>query len=200
MFISTKTVIIHGHQWHWKTMYWVLLCCDFLNKWKIPKWLEYIPVSSPRIYWNVDIFQNWERVVCPIPSMDFLDTLEFNKKPWVVIFDEMWLNFNSKDHWTEKNKALSRFFFVVRKYNLSSIFISQRWDSVPIDMRQLADLIYKLEIIYRPKQHPLFRITRQTCNQEWILEFYDEYIFDIISYLQMHKVSYDTLQTSIIDK
>jgi hypothetical protein len=46
------------------------------------------------------------------------------------------------------------------------MFISQRFSSIPIDMRELADLIYEVSIIYRKNNHPLFKITRQTTDKE----------------------------------
>ena len=111
----------------------------------------------------------------------------------------MGLNFNSKEHWSDKNKILSNFFFLVRKFNLSSVFISQRFSSVPVDMRELCDYIYKVEIIPRKKQKPLFKITREVLLQDWTLEFVEEYIFNIIEYLEKYNISYNTLESSSID-
>jgi len=183
MFISTKTIIIYWHQWAGKTMFAVLLASDYLK----------------RLYWNVEIKYKWEKVWKKIKNINDLKNIKYNIIPWVVLFDEMWLNFNSKEHWTDKNKILSNFFFLVRKFNLSSIFISQRFSSVPVDMRELCDYIYKVEIIPRKKQKPLFKITREVLLQDWTLEFVEEYIFNIIEYLEKYNISYNTLESSNID-
>ena len=182
MFLNTNTILIHGKQGWWKTMFATLLALDY-------EW---------RIFWNVWIKKGNNNITVPIESIDFLDNFSYSIKPGVVLFDEMGLNFNSKNFWSDKNKKLSNFFFLVRKYNLSSIFISQRFSSIPVDMRELADYIFEVSIIIRKWKHPVFRITRQTLTNEGFFEFEDEYIFDMISYLKRKNVSYDTLQSSII--
>ena len=183
MQINTNTIIIHWKQWWWKTLFAVLLAQDYI-------W---------RIFWNITITQNKKNIVAFMHDMSLLKQLEYSKKPWVVIFDEVWLNFNSKEYWSDKNKELTKFFFLVRKYNLSSIYVSQRFTSVPVDMRELADYIFEVSVVYRSWTYPVFRITRQILKAEWVLEFYDEYIFDIISYNINHGIEYDTLESSIID-
>jgi hypothetical protein len=181
--VSTNTIIIHWKQWWWKTLLWIMFASDHI-------W---------RIYWNVWIKQFDKLVSCAITDIAMLDNFEYSDKQWCILFDEMWLNFNSKNHSTDKNKQLSKFFFLVRKFNLSSIFISQRFNSVPVDMRELCDLIYEVKAIHRKNNHPLFQITRQTVNNEWFLDYEEEYVFDIIEYLNMLWLSYNTLESSIID-
>lgn len=202
MQVNTNTIIIHWKQWDWKSMLWVLFNSDYISdvaNLPFMEWFERTNISSDRIFWNIHIQHKWIEKVCFLKDMWILETMEYSNKPWVVTFDEVWLNFNSKDWWSDKNKLLTKFFFIVRKYNLSSIYISQRFSSVPIDMRELADYIFLCQKISRKWKHPLFRITRQTVTAEWLLEFYDEYIFDMISYLQKREITYDTLESSIID-
>ena len=156
-----------------------------------------------RIYGNVSISKAWINITNRIDSTDIFQHMVFEKTPWVCIFDEMWLNFNSKNFSSKKNQLLSDFFFLIRKYNLSSIFVSQRLDSVPVDMRQLVDYIFELSVARLDKfpdgsPKPIFRIIRQTLDSEWKPVFHSERIFDIIWYLQNFKIKYDTLESSII--
>lgn len=183
MQISTNTVIVHWKQWWGKTIFSVLLSCDYHRE---------------RIFWNVEIEQHWQNINKTISNLSNLSLFRYEKHPGIIIFDEMGLNFNSKNHSSEKNKTLSSFFFLVRKFNLSSIFISQRFGSVPVDMRELADYIFEISSIHRKWTYPLFRITRQSVTWEWILRNEWERIFDIIKYLQIHNISYNTLESSII--
>lgn len=187
MQVDTRTTIIHGHQGAGKTLFGVLIASWFFDE-----------IRNPRIYWNVWIYKNENLITQKIYSISNLEDFQYSPIPWVVIFDEMGLNFNSKNHTSDKNKSLSNFFFLVRKFNLSSIFISQRFGSVPVDMRELADYIFELNIIPRKWLHPIFSITRQSTDAEWILQFEEEYHFDIIKYLQIFWFSYNTLESSII--
>ena len=182
MFVNTNTIIIHWRQWGGKTLFATLLSLDFLG----------------RIYSNYHIYKNDNPIICFLDKLEFLDLLEYSSQPWCIIFDEVWLNFNSKEWASNRNKTLTKFFFLVRKFNLSSIYISQRFSSIPVDMRELVNYIYEVSIIPRKKKHPLFRITRQTTNNEGFLEFQEEFIFDIIKYLQKAWISYNTLESSII--
>ena len=184
--VSTNTIIIHGKQWWWKTIFAVLLATDYI-------W---------RIYWNVWIQELWKNLTCRINSITNLEHFKYENKQWCILFDEMWLNFNSKNHSTKRNQELSKFFFLVRKYNLSSIFVSQRFNSVPVDMRELCDLIYEINPIHRKGTYPLFQITRQTfqsTDEWWHLEYEEEYVFDIIKALDEMWITYDSLESSIID-
>jgi hypothetical protein len=183
MFVSTNTIIIYWYQWAWKTALAVMMWTDYLK----------------RLYWNIEIKQNWKNVWTVIKDMSDISKLKYSKTPWMILFDEMWLNFNSKEHWTDKNKILSNFFFLVRKFNLSSVFISQRFTSIPVDMRELCSLIYKVEIVPIKWEVPKFRITREKLLQDWTLEFIEEYIFNIIDYLKKYNIEYNTLESSTIN-
>lgn len=206
MHVSTNTCIIHWKQWWGKTIFAVLLASEFIKKRKLPKTPEmteymrfFTPQNNHRVYWNIDIFEHDINITNRIDSIDTLSSFKYEKKPWIVLFDEVWLNFNSKQHWSEKNQTLSKFFFLVRKFNLSSIFISQRFGSVPVDMRELVDYIFEVKSIHRKGLHPIFSITRQSTDNEWNLVFEEERQFDIIKYLQIHWISYNTLESSIIE-
>jgi len=183
MEIKTNSILIYWKQGWWKTAFWVLLSLNF----------------KKRIIWNVKIYEKDKQISLFLENMWFLENMTFDKIPWLVLFDEVGLNFNSKEWNSDKNKTLTKFFFLVRKFNLSSVFISQRFSSIPIDMRELATHIYEVSSIQRKKTHPLFKITRQNLLSDWTLEFYDEYIFDIISYLKKYDIKYDTLEASIIN-
>jgi len=188
MLIQTKNIIIHWQQGGWKTAFAVLLCCDYMFK----------NNSITRLYWNVEIKRDDVIISYPLSSVSDFTKFSFSKIPWVCLFDEMGLNFNSKKGGSDKNTALTDFFFLIRKYNLSWIYCSQRYGSIPVDMRELATYIFEIRAIQRLDDWPLFEITRQIDLWEAGLQTEEVFIEDIIWKLQFYWISYNTLESSII--
>jgi len=181
--IDTKTIIIYWKQGHWKSLLSVALSVDYLH----------------RLYGNITISQNEKIATNLISKIENFDELEFSPIEWLMLIDEVWLNFNANEHQSAKNKALSKHFFLIRKYNLSSIFIAQRWKSVPTNLRELADIFIFCEKIRQWNKPPLFKISIQELDDDWEkLYTVTSRIIDLIWLLQKMKISYNTLEPAII--
>ena len=187
--LSTDLILIYWKQRSWKTMFATLLSLDRIN----------------RLYWNINISFKWIELVKKITEYTQFETFfkigsSENNSPGYVIVDEIGMNFNSKDAMSKRNKVFSNFIFLQWKYNLSTIWIAQRWSSIPIDLKDLASIIFEVEKINRSWKTPLFKITEQVYNPiNLSLEFKNEYIIDLIAILKHYKLEYDTLDTSIIN-
>lgn len=185
--LDTELILIYWKQRHGKTMFVTVLACDRLS----------------RLYGNVWIQFNWIDVVHKIRHhVQFVTDFKIwqNDRPWYMIVDEIGKNFNSKKAMTKKNEIFSDFVFLQGKYDLSTIWIAQRWSSIPIDLKELATKIFEVKKIHRSNNYPVFKIIQKELLDDWeTLEFVREEIFDAIWFLKKFNVSYDTLETSIID-
>jgi len=152
-----------------------------------------------RIYWNVKISFKGVNITHEITHHKQFEEMRLSTSPWYMIIDEIWMNFNSKDAVTKKNKAFSNFLFLQWKYNLSTIWLAQRWNSIPVDFRELATRIFEVKKILRSWKHPLFAVIQYKLMNDWELEFVREDIVDMISILSKWDLSYDTLETSYIE-
>lgn len=182
--IDTQTLIIHWKQWHWKTLLAVVLGAE-----------------KDRYVGNIQVFKWDEQHWDIIEDLKDLEKLVFDEKDWYIGFDEVGLNFNAWQHQSKKNQKVSKYFFLVRKFNLSSMYISQRWKSIPTNIRELWDVFIKCSKIRRWNKHPLFKITIQEYVEEWETEkLIDKKVFtmDLISFLQYMWISYNSMEASEI--
>jgi len=87
--------------------------------------------------------------------------------------------------------------FLAGKKNCSVIFIAQRYNSVDVNFRELADLILECRKIPRKNTYPTFSVTRkkQQGNQ---LKYIESYEFDAIGFMKQMGLTYDTLETSTL--
>jgi hypothetical protein len=184
--LDTELILIYWKQRHWKSMFATILACDRIS----------------RLYWNVAIKFNWFDVVHKINHHLQFETdfkIGSYSRPWYIIVDEIWKNFNSKKAMTKKNEVFSDFIFLQWKYDLSTIWIAQRWSSIPIDLKELATQIFEIKKINRSWTYPVFKIIRKELLDDMeTLEFISEETFDMIWFLNKINVTYDTLETSII--
>ena len=192
LLLNTDLILIYWKQRSWKSMFATYLSIDRIN----------------RLYWNIEIYYQWINIVKRIKSYKEFKNFKIWSKsniiPWYMIIDEIGFNFNSKDIMSDRNKTFSEFIFLQGKYNLSTIWISQRWSSIPRDLKELASHIYEVEKIpiwfANNPDRPFFKVTRQKyIINEDRLEFVSEKILDLIWLLEMFEVSYNTLDESIIN-
>lgn len=76
-----------------------------------------------------------------ISKFSDLRRIRFSRVPGIIIIDEVGINANAKDSRSMGNRLISETNFLARKKNCSLLVISQRFKSIPIDQRDLADLI-----------------------------------------------------------
>ena len=173
----------------------------FIVYWKQGSWKTTISLElavenwEKRIYSNFSIFKNWKQINREIKSTQQVLNMRFSYTPWVIIIDEAGINANSKDGMSKDNRALIEALFLARKFNCSFIWVSQRFESIDINARILADIILKMQKIRRWELHPLFTATRQ--RQEWSkLLMVNQHKIDTIAIMKYDKLTYNTLETS----
>jgi len=152
-----------------------------------------------RIYGNIDIKFNWVSISKRIKKTEELLNFENTNTAWLTIIDEIWMNYNSKDAVTKKNKMFSKYIFLSWKWNLSTIWIAQRRMSIPVDFRDNTTLIYECKKIIRPNKHPIFEVIRYEQKKDWELEEIHRKRIDLITWLKLLWLSYDTHETSEIE-
>lgn len=182
--IDMKTIIIHWKMRQWKTITAIHMALDEKYNW--------------RIYSNVDIYHYGKSIITKkIVDFTELDRIRFSYTHWLIIIDEAWINANSKDSFWETNRLLQKILFLAWKKNCSVMWIAQRYDSIDINARVLADIIIKVKKIRRWKLHPTFILTRQR-QKRLQLEFIQQYKLDVIWELKVIGITYDTLEESVM--
>lgn len=164
-----------------------------------------------RIYSNVDIFKDGESLLIKrdkdgnvtgsnkITTFDQLDKIRFSYTHWIILLDEAGINANSKDSHTLESRLLQKVLFLAGKKNCSVVWIAQRYESIDINARVLADIIIEVRKIRRWKKHPLFQLTKQ--KQKFSrLEYVQRYQIDTITMNNIDGITYDTLEESVMDK
>ena len=176
-----------------RIIYWKMRNGKTLNAIRLA--LDYYP----RIYSNVNIYHKWKSIVKLIETYQQLDRIRFSYTPGVIVIDEAGLNANSKDTRSEDNRLLQKVLFLAWKKNCSVIWIAQRFESIDINARVLADVIMQIRKVRRWKLHPVFRITKQ--KQQWSrLLYIQQWENDTIRELNSYNITYDTLEESVMVK
>jgi hypothetical protein len=151
-----------------------------------------------RIYSNFDIFYKGKKINSRIKKFSDLRKIRFSRIPGVIVLDELGINANSKDSHSEGNRLISETNFLARKKNCSTIFISQRFMSIPIDQREMADLILRVKKTKKQDGVPIFSIIREYRLSAQKKIDIGKWQRSMIQSMQKNKLSYDQLDTSII--
>lgn len=183
--IDTETIIIYGKMRNGKTMLAVCLSQDIRR--------------NKRIYSNVSIYKNWKKINHDIKNYYDLAKINMSFTPWIVIIDEAGINVNSKDWRKKENRSMQDFLFLVWKKNCSIIWIAQRFESIDINARVLADYIFECKKLNY--EVPKFIITKkkQILWRTW-LDYQQQFDFDMISFLKNSNITYNTLEESKISE
>jgi len=181
--VDTMTYIIHWKMRNWKTLLGIIMSLDFY----------------PRIYSNVNIYMEGKSIVNLVNDYSSLKKIRFSYTPWVLIIDEAGLNANSKDTFSKDNRLLQEILFLIGKKNLSVIWIAQRFESIDVNARVLADGIFKMKKISRYWNHPIFICTKQKQKG---LQLESEKITEIdsIQILKNLSITYNQLEESKLEK
>lgn len=180
MELDTISIITYWKPWSWKTT--LSLELAFENR-------------ESRIYSNFSIYKNDKQINKEITWIKDILNIRFSYTPWVIIIDEAWINANSKDGRWEVNRKLIETLFLTRKFNCSFIWISQRFESIDVNARVLADLILKMRKLRRWNLHPLFEITREKQKGSK-MELVNMHRIDTIALMKYDKLTYNTLEAS----
>lgn len=154
-----------------------------------------------RIYSNVNIYKYGKLISRPLYDLDSVKKLGFSWEPWMVIIDESGLNYSSRRWGSETNQVLTEVLFLIGKKNCSLTWIAQRFGSIDVNARDLADWIFKVRKIYRKGiVRPIFSIERQKVSKTNIKNLTSLYswTFDAIEWQRLNHISYEQLSESRI--
>lgn len=177
--LDTTWIIIYWKQGAGKTATAIVMALDW----------------EKRIYSNTPIYKNWKLISKPVQSIDDIKKIRFSYTPGVILIDEAWINASSRNSMSESNKMLSEILFLIRKINCSIIWIAQRFETIDINARILADLIIKMHKIRRYNTWPIFVATQQKQIKN-DLKYNWQYKIDSIWILKKLNITYNTLESS----
>ena len=184
--LDCQTIIIFGKQGHGKTLFGIVEASPF------------ILFAPHRFFANFSVYVNEKKVGKYIQTTLDIESIEYDDNPGICIIDESSFNFSNDSKTTDKSKAIKELFLLMRKRNISCIFIWQRYMMISIDARELCDLVYEMEKIRRVWDYPLFLANKQEPLGGDILRFDWATEVDLIGFLQKMKISYDTKEASVI--
>ena len=181
--LDTQWIIIYWKQGGWKTTIWLVIAFE---NWK------------GRIYSNFQIKCNWEQINRDLRSIKDVKNIGFSMTPWVIIIDEAWINASSYDTRSWNSRILQEVLFLARKKNCSFIWIAQRYESIDINARLLADVIIRMSKIRRYKKKPIFKAKR--IRQKWTKEILvNSYTIDTLKIMENWWLTYNTREASKFD-
>lgn len=178
--IKFKSFIVYWKPWEGKTLLCNALVSDFT-----------------RIYSNIDFYKKEKKLNISIKNFYELQSIKYDPTPWIVIIDEWWINVSSRKSMTTKNQEFSEFLFLWRKINCRIVWISQRYKSLDVNTRELADYILHMYKISRYNYHPLFMCVREKMKGGRLL-FDSQWQIDLIEWMKYEKRTYNTLESSKI--
>lgn len=178
--IDFKNIIIYWNPWAGKTIITNMIIDSYY-----------------RVYSNVNYYYEWIQINTRINWMKDLQKIKFSERPWVIIIDEWWINLNSRNFMSKQNMEFWELLFLGRKVNCYMVWISQRFKSLDVNQRELADLVIKMFKIRRYGKHPLFIATKEKMIRNQLV-FDQEWRIDIISWMKKCKKTYNTLESSKI--
>lgn len=184
--INMKTRILYGKMRRGKTLTGIRIALDF----------------KKRIYGNVNIYKEIKgekKLICKrLQTFKEFNAIRFSYEPGVILIDEVAINANSKDSASNTNRILHEMLRLAGKKNCSLVFISQRYKSIDINFREMADHILEIKKFYvNNRPHPVFKIIKQRQSGER-LKFICAYNNDTISEFKREGISYNTLEVSRI--
>lgn len=194
--LDTMTIIVHGRMGHGKTIASILISeHDFWYTLEI----QGKKIKKYRIYANFDIMYRGKKISSRINRFSDLRRIRFSRVPGIIIIDEVGINANAKDSRSMGNRLISETNFLARKKNCSLLVISQRFKSIPIDQRDLADLILRVRKSHTKKwKYPQFYITREIRHSAYSMSEVGKWTRWMIQSMNMRQLSYNQLDTSIL--
>lgn len=177
--IQTKIILIKWKEWSGKTMFGV-----------------YIASHYDRIISNIDIYEDWKKINQSFNTIADLVDLPFNPVRWVIVFDEVGINANSRQSMTYENVLLSKFIALSRKTNLNLIFIWQREWMIDKNIKEAAHWKFDMYSYFSWPNYIKFKIKLYKIDNWW-----NEYLtkimgFDWLRRMKQNGISYNTLEKS----
>ena len=177
--IENKVILILWQRGNWKTMFASLLSLEYNYKIIYSNYTLHTPGKKNIMYEYID---------------DIL-SLRYSKDKKLIIFDEWWVNLNSRQSMMEANIKIWQMIFLSRKINADFIFITQFKFTIDKYIRYSSDYQIIMNRTGETFQADIYKTAEQSEN--WI------YIKTIQYTLQDYinsGVVYDTLEKSILLK
>jgi hypothetical protein len=166
-----------GNRWSWKTMF-------------------------ASIFWYLwpykQVFSNYElkyknKEVIRYKDFDLYKKIDFeNLDRKLLIFDEWWINANSRNFASKVNKLLSFFIFVSRKFNMDCVFITQDFETFDKNIRRQTNYMFEIS---NHLPHYIKTTNWKMKNWEKILLLW-EFEIKALEILENYKIKYDTRDLS----
>ena len=177
---------------------------NYVIYWKMRNWKSMlatcIATEFDVIYANYEIKHKNKNISILIQKTRDLARIKYTAQKAVLVFDEAWINFNSKDSRSKNSRFLQNLLMLCWKLNLNIIWIGQRWKSIDVNVRDLCTDIYQVRKINR-RNYPIFMIDIKKRGKH-----IDEVLTnrtiraDLIMWLKEDNITYDTFAISQLDK
>ncbi len=175
--LTNKVYAFIWSRWSWKTMLSSVI-------WNFKPY--------KKVFSNFDLNYKNKEVVRyrDFDLYDKVKTTDLEKK--LLIFDEWWINANSRNFASKINKLLSFFIFVSRKYNIDIIFISQDFETFDKNIRRQTDFLFEIKSF----------LPKNIDTTIWKMEYWQKkfmlgtYSIDTLKLLENYNIKYDTRDLS----
>lgn len=157
----------------------------------------FIAAAYPRIYSNVNLFDaNGHPMSSFIRNIDDLQKIEFSETKWVAILDEWGININARDSHSKENRVYGELGMLWRKLNIDIIICAQLGRMIDVYFRELANYRFEMHAWFEKKDYLMFeaKIYWSGDNIVKIARF------DLFEFTRLTGVSYNTLESSRIEK
>ena len=188
--ITNKIINIFWLPWSWKSLMATCMTCDYT---RIFANFEIYKIEKfEQKFWKKK--QIYKKLINNlIKSYSELQQIEYNNIKWLLIIDEAWINFNSRNSMSNINKKFNELMFVSRKKNLDIIIIWQLFFTIDKVLRQLST--YNFVMNWKKGENFEYFIYKNTTFGEILLWTKKINLLKILSNL---KLEYNTLDVSIL--
>ncbi len=175
----------------------------FLVEWKRGAWktmLSSIWWSFPdygQVYANYQLNYNHKKVINYTDVFEFYGKLNKDKfkKKELLLFDEWWMNANSRAFHNKKNKIIWFLAQISRKFNLDVLFIVQDFFDIDVMIRRQIDYkLYVTNLLPYALSVDVYNTTRWQENN-----LISTYTVDALTALNQFNIDYDTQDLSGFD-
>lgn len=176
--VKARIISIYGLPWEWKTFF-----------------ASFLAWFYDRIFSNVDFYKNWKKINKTIKTMLDIDQIEFNENRGLIVIDEWWANANARRSMTDKNILFWRLWMYCRKKNCNVVMISQLERMADVYFKELSYYHFEISSYFSGPDYLMFEV--QIKNRHWDLIKIVNY--DLIKYSNKYKITYNTLDYSLIE-
>ena len=154
-----------------------------------------------RLITNIEITKDKQKVGRLFDSKDPMTLkkkLTNAKTRWLLLLDEIWCDYNSKDHSQWHVRLLSKVWMISRHMNYNVWLIAQEEWMIPIDFRErLCQYHFEVSPFFR-EWKMLFRVSILKRLRAKKRYFIGHKTFDLISFLNKKELEYKTLTKKFI--